>query len=66
MKRIFWLKQLPIILIVMAMVITAVAWHGQPGKTTHTITDTIPDKNKVKNIDDALEQLEIALWSTTT
>jgi len=58
MKRIFWLKQLPIILIVMAMVITAVAWHGQPGKTTHTITDTIPDKNKVKNIDDALEQLE--------
>ena len=58
MKRIFWLKQLPILLIVLALVITATAWQGQPGKTTHTITDTIPDKNKVKNIDDALEQLE--------
>ena len=58
MKRIFWLKQLPILLIVLALVITATAWQGQPGKTTHTITDTIPDKNKVKNIDDALEQFE--------
>ena len=58
MKRIFLLKQLPIILIVLALVITATAWQGHPGKTTHTITDTIPDKNKVKNIDDALEQLE--------
>jgi len=58
MKRIFWLKQLPILLIVLALVITATAWQGQPGKTTHTTTDTIPDKNKIKNIDDALEQLE--------
>jgi chromosome segregation ATPase len=58
MKRIFWLKQLPIALIVLGLVITATAWQGQPGKTTHTITDTIPDKNKIKNIDEALEQLE--------
>jgi len=58
MKRIFWLKQLPIALIVSGLVITAAAWQGHPGKTTRTITDTIPDKNKVKNIDDALEQLE--------
>src|SRR4029078_9103482 len=58
MKRIFWLKQLPIILIGLALVITATAWQGQPTKTTHTTTDTIPDKNKVKNIDEALEQLE--------
>jgi hypothetical protein len=58
MKRNFWLKQLPIALSVSALVITAAAWQGQPGKTTHTITDTIPQKNKVKNIDDALEQIE--------
>lgn len=58
MKRIFWLKQLPVVLIVLALVITATAWQGQPGKTTHTTTDTIPDKNKIKNIDEALEQLE--------
>ena len=59
MNKNFWLKQLPIALIVSALVITAAAWQGQPRKTTHTITDTIPDKNKkVKNIDDALEQLE--------
>ena len=56
MNKNFWLKQLPIALIVSALVITAAAWQGQPRKTTHTITDTIPDK--VKNIDDALEQLE--------
>ena len=58
MKRIFWLKQLPIALVVSGLVITATAWQGSPGKNTHITTDTIPDKNKVKNIDDALEQLE--------
>jgi len=58
MKRDFWLKQLPIALLITALVITTAAWQGQPGKTTRTTTDTIPDKNKVKNIDEALEQLE--------
>ena len=58
MKRIFWLKQLTIALIVSGLVITATAWQGHPGKTTYTTTDTIPDKNKIKNIDEALEQLE--------
>jgi hypothetical protein len=59
MKRNFWLKQLPIALSVSALVITAAAWQGQPGKTTHTTTDTIPDKNKkIKDIDDALDQIE--------
>jgi hypothetical protein len=59
MKRNFWLKQLPIALSVSALVIIAAAWQGQPGKTTHITTDTIPEKNKkVKNIDDALEQIE--------
>jgi hypothetical protein len=59
MKRSFWLKQLPMALIVSALVITATAWQGQPGKTTHTTNDTIPEKNKrARNIDEALEQLE--------
>lgn len=59
MKRNFWLKQLPIGILVSALVITAAAWQGQPGKTTRTTTDTIPDKNKkIRNIDDALEQIE--------
>jgi hypothetical protein len=59
MKRNFWLKQLPIALSVSALVITAAAWQGQPGKTTHTTTDTIPDKNKkIKDIDEALDQIE--------
>lgn len=57
MKRNFWLKKLPLALIILALVITAAAWQGQPGKNTHTITDTIPNK-KPKNIEDALEQLE--------
>lgn len=58
MKRDFWIKQLPIVVVITALVITTAAWQGQPGKTIHTTTDTIPDKNKVKNIDEALEQLE--------
>jgi hypothetical protein len=59
MTRNFWLKKLPNALTVSALVITAAAWQGSPGKTTHTTTDTIPEKNKrAKNIDEALEQLE--------
>jgi hypothetical protein len=59
MKRNFWLKQLPIALSVSALVITAAAWQGQPGKTAHITTDTIPNKNKkIKDIDDALDQIE--------
>ena len=57
MKRNFWLKQLPIALIVSILVVVAAAWQGHPGKTTHATTDTIPDK-KIKNIDDALDQIE--------
>ena len=58
MKRDFWLKQLPTLLVILALVVTAAAWQVQPGKSTRTTIDTVPDKNKVKNIDDALEQLE--------
>jgi chromosome segregation ATPase len=59
MKRNFWLKQLPIALIVSALLIIAAAWQASPVKTTRTINDTIPEKNKrAKNIDEALEQLE--------
>jgi hypothetical protein len=57
MKRNFWLKQLPIVLIAAALVITATAWQGQPGKTKSIATDTIPNK-KVKDIDEALQDLE--------
>jgi chromosome segregation ATPase len=58
MKRHSWLRQLPIFLVVTALVVTVTAWQVQPGKHTRTITDTVPDKNKVKDIDDALNQLE--------
>ena len=59
MNRNLWLKQLPIALSVSALVITTAAWQGQPGKTTHITTDTIPNKNKkIKDIDDALDQIE--------
>jgi chromosome segregation ATPase len=58
MKTHSWLRQLPIFLVTAAFVITAAAWQVQPGKHTRTVTDTVPDKNKVKDIDDALNQLE--------
>lgn len=59
MKRNFWLKKLPFLIVISALVITAAAWQGQHGKTKHTATDTIPDRNKrVRDIDDALDQLD--------
>jgi hypothetical protein len=59
MKRIFWYRQLPAAILVTGFVITASAWQGQPLKTKHTKTDTVPGRNKkITNIDDALEQLD--------
>jgi len=61
MKRIFWMKQLPLALLALAFIITAASWQTQPGKSTPAKTDTVPDKDKkVKNIDEALEELEKA------
>ncbi|MFL5808803.1 MAG: hypothetical protein ACJ749_04730 [Flavisolibacter sp.] len=61
MKRIFWYRQLPAAVLVTGFVITASAWQGQPLKTQHTKTDTVPGGNKkITNIDDALDQLDKA------
>jgi len=57
MKRNFWLKQFPFVMIVAALALIAASWQVQPGKNIHTTTDTVP-KNKVQNIDDALQQLD--------
>jgi hypothetical protein len=57
MKRNFWLKQFPVIMVVAVLGFTVISWQTQPGKNTHIITDTVP-KNKVNNIDDALQQLD--------
>ena len=59
MKRNFWLRQLPLALGVCALVITAAAWQGSPGNTKQTFTDTTPQR-KIKDIDDALAELERA------
>lgn len=59
MKRNFWIKKLPVAVLASALVITVAAWQKQPGKTTHTTNDTIPDRNKkIRDIDDAIEQVE--------
>lgn len=59
MKRNFWFRQLPLALIATAMIITAAAWQTNPGTSSQTIRDTVPNK-KVKDIDDALAELEKA------
>src|SRR6476619_2065939 len=54
-----WTRQLPLALLIGSSVLVISAWQGKPGKTTHTTNDTIPDRNKkVKDIDDALEEVE--------
>jgi hypothetical protein len=57
MKRNFWLKQFPVIMMVAALVLTITSWQTEPGKNIHANSDTIP-KNKVTNIDEALQQLD--------
>ena len=59
MKRNFWIRQLPIALVVCAMVITAAAWQGKPPIANQTFKDTVPER-RVKDIDDAIEELERA------
>jgi chromosome segregation ATPase len=58
MKRDSWIRQLPLLLLVTVLVITSGAWQTQPGRQTHALADTVPDKNKAKDIDDVLNQLE--------
>lgn len=59
MKRKFWRESVPAVLTVTALVLTAAAWQGHPGKAERTLTDTIPQRNKsIRSIDDALDQLD--------
>lgn len=58
MKRKFWLQQLPLALMALALVISAAAWQTNPGNNKTTSQDTIP--GKIKDIDDALAELEKA------
>ena len=61
MKRTFLTRQLPLALLATGLVLGAAAWQGKPSKNqekaTHNTSDTIPDR-KVRNIDDALAELE--------
>jgi DNA repair exonuclease SbcCD ATPase subunit len=57
MKRDFWLKQFPVIMVVAVLALTITSWQTKPGKNIRTTSDTIP-KNKVNTIDDALQQLD--------
>jgi hypothetical protein len=59
MKRKFWYQQLPFLLLIACFVLTASAWQGHPQQKIFTNTDTVPDSHKkVRDIDDALEELE--------
>lgn len=59
MKRNFWRSQLPILLLLTGLIVTAAAWQGKPLQAKQNITDTIPRGNKkIKDIDDALNRLE--------
>ena len=46
MKRNFWLRQLPLALLVTGAVLTAAAWQTGPASAQQKATDTIPDRTK--------------------
>lgn len=63
MSKSFFKKQLPVIIIVCALTITLTAWkETRFAQTKQTTTDTLPKKNnkKVKDLDEAMEQLNKA------
>jgi HSP20 family molecular chaperone IbpA len=60
MKRKFWLRQLPLALLIGFVVTIASAQNGSP-RTQSPGKDTVPSPNKkVKDIDEALDQLEMS------
>src|SRR3982751_2768186 len=58
MKRNNWIRKVPVVLLASGLLITATAWQGKPAQSQQAKTDTIPDRNKIKDIDDALQELE--------
>src|SRR5437764_1005068 len=59
MKRSSILKMLPFAIVILALLITGIAWQTHPGNNKQTKTDTIPEKKKkIRDIDDAIEELE--------
>jgi hypothetical protein len=62
MSKIFFKTQLPVIVIVSALAITLAAWkEDRFAQTQQTSLDTLPKKSgKVKNLDEALEELDKA------
>jgi membrane protein involved in colicin uptake len=61
MKRNFWLRKLPLAVLVCGMVVTAAAWQDHSATNTRNIADTTPNKHrekKIRDIDDAIAELE--------
>src|SRR5947209_14829472 len=61
MKRNYLIKIIPVLAVIIALVITGLAWQTNPGKGSQAKTDTIPDrKKKIRDIDDAINELDKA------
>src|SRR5947209_7192440 len=60
MKRRYLVKFIPVSIIIIALVITGISWQKHPSSgNKKPVTDTIPDrKKKIRNIDDAIEELD--------
>jgi esterase/lipase len=59
MKRSSLIRKLPIAALALGVVLATAAFQSKPVKTKQPTTDTVPERNKkVKDIDDALEELE--------
>jgi len=60
MKRNFWLRGLPLTVIIFGLVITTTAWQDHSA-TNKSSADTIPKKHKkIKDIDDAIIEMDKA------
>src|SRR5436305_4466811 len=61
MKRTYLIKIIPVLAVIIALVISGLAWQTNPGKGSQAKTDTIPDrKKKIRDIDDAINELDKA------
>ena len=61
MKKYLSLKKLPMLVVVCLLFVSATAWQNQVPAGTNDIKDTIPPRKKnIRNIEEALEQIEKA------
>ena len=64
MKRTYLIKIIPVLAVIIALVISGLAWQTNPGKGSQAKTDTIPDRKKKIREQDKMKDYSYLLSTT--